>query len=269
MNKMIHDLYMKYRNITSKYRSVPDYLIVGAQKAGSTSLYDYLVQHPDASAAKHKEVHYFTNNFDKRLNWYKAYFSYARSSGLVGEATPYYLYHPLAAERIKTTLPSIKIIIVLREPVSRAISHYHHAVRHGFEELPMRDAFENDINSYKELSERVSKGERVVSHQENSYVSRGFYADQISRYFSLFDSENIMLIKSDDLFTDSVGTLRNVFSFLGLDENFVPYDISVKNPGVYRKNDDDNDAAEIMLWLNEIYEPYNKKLEDMYGVKFE
>ena len=267
MKKLISDLFMMYRTYTSTFRSLPNYLLVGAQKSGSTSLYDYLVQHPEMVPAKTKEIHYFTNNYSKNIDWYKAHFGLSFFPGLVGEATPYYLYHPLAANRIKNTLPDIKIIIVLRDPLSRAISHYHHAVNHGFEKSSIKEAFERDLKSYKELENRVAAGERIISHQENSYISRGFYVEQLERYYDLFNREDILLVKSSELFDETLETLRVVFKFLRVDPEFIPSDMEVKNLGKYKKIPREN-IYEIKSWLKGVYKEHNEKLKDRYGIDF-
>ena len=267
MRKLTSVLFMMYRSYTSTFRSLPDYLIVGAQKSGSTSLYDYLIQHPEVAPAKTKEVHYFSNNYEKGVSWYRAHFSFSFLSGLIGEATPYYLYHPLAADRIKKTLPGVKIMVVLRDPSSRAISHYHHAVNHGFEETSIKEAFERDLNNYKELTSRVYDGERIVKHQENSYISRGFYVEQLERYYELFDRENILLVKSDEFFDDPQGVLNVVFKFLNIDPDFIPSDMGVKNPGKYKEISREN-IDEVKSWLEDVYREHNEKLRDQYGIDF-
>ena len=137
------------RVLTAPARALPDFVILGAQKAGTTSLYAYLCAHPDVRAAARKEVHYFDLNYARGATWYRSMFPLAaglareRRGGrrvLVGEASPYYLFYPLAAERAGAVVPSAQLIVLLRDPVERAWSHYRHEVKAGREPLEFEAA---------------------------------------------------------------------------------------------------------------------------------
>ena len=112
-------------------RSKPDFIIIGVQKGGTTSLFNYLSQHPQISLSRVKEVHYFDVGYQFGVEWYQQFFPLEkdRHGKLVGEASPYYIFHPLAAQRIKQDLPSIKIIILLRNPIVRAYSNFQMQLR--------------------------------------------------------------------------------------------------------------------------------------------
>jgi hypothetical protein len=207
--------------------ALPDFLIIGAQRCGTTSLYNCLVRHPKIVPALRKEVHYFDNNYDQSLDWYKAFFplqtfrgEYATaSSPLRGEATPYYLYHPHAYRRIAQALPTVKLIVVLRNPVDRAYSHYWHEVRMGFEHLAFREAVAQENERIRPGTRMLLRDEhyRSVEHQHFSYVSRGIYHQQLRRYLGLFDRDQMLVVISQLLFTDPRGVIRQVFRFLKLD----------------------------------------------------
>src|SRR5689334_8975756 len=125
-----------YRNSTSQLRLLPDFIIIGAQKGGTTSLYNYLIEHPLIKSARRKEVHYFDRNFHKGVSWYKAFFPtslekyYAenilKKDFITGEGSPEYLFYPHCAEKAVRVLPQAKIIALLRNPVDRAYSQYRH-----------------------------------------------------------------------------------------------------------------------------------------------
>lgn len=118
----------------------PDFIIIGVQKGGTTSLYSYLTQHPQIAPATQKEIHYFDFNFDKSTDWYCSHFS-TSSEGeylLAGEASPYYIFHPQVPQRIYDLFPQVKIIALLRNPVERAISHYYYYIKIQYESLSLK-----------------------------------------------------------------------------------------------------------------------------------
>src|SRR5690348_1015601 len=143
-----------YRGITSPLRLLPDFLIIGTQRGGTTSLYHYLQAHPCIGPASTKEVHFFDMRFHKGLAWYRGHFpsridqyavEQAHGHSLVtGEATALYLFHPHAPKRVAEALPSVKLIVLLRNPVNRALSHYYHAVKHGQETLSFEEAIQGE-----------------------------------------------------------------------------------------------------------------------------
>ncbi len=171
---------------------LPDFLVVGTQKGGTTSLQLLLEQHPSVYLPSCKEVHYFSLRSDKTTSWYAEHFLEAKRSQKIGEITPFYLFHPRAPERIHAVIPRAKIIVLLRDPVERTISQVFHAKRHGFEKLDIEGA----LNSEKE---RLEKGDNY-SLQKHSYVARSRYLEQIERYERLFPRENILVLKSEELF---------------------------------------------------------------------
>ena len=119
---------------------LPDFLGIGTQKGGTTYLHGLLKQHPQVYLAYPKEVHFFSLHYDKGLNWYSHQFDIATADQRCGEITPYYLFHPLAAERIATALPKVKLVVLLRDPVDRALSQYFHSKRLGLESLDLEEA---------------------------------------------------------------------------------------------------------------------------------
>ena len=134
------------RATTYPLRLLPDFLIIGTQRGGTTSLYNYLVEHPGIGAASIKEVHFFdTPHFKQGLAWYRGHFPSAfqryyverslKHGFVTGEASPYYLFHPHAPKRVAGLMPQMKLIVMLRNPVDRAYSHYHHEVAGGHEKL--------------------------------------------------------------------------------------------------------------------------------------
>ena len=184
---------------TSRIRSLPDFLIIGGQRCGTTSLYRYLARHPAVvSAVLNKGVHYFDTDYDKGLNWYRSHFPSDPYKALVarrrnvtrvitGEGSPYYVFHPLAAARIADVLPAVKAILILRDPVTRAHSHYTHELARGFESLSFEEALEREEERLEGEEERMKTDPSYYSfsHQHHSYVARGRYLEQIERWLTV------------------------------------------------------------------------------------
>lgn len=252
---------------TSAWRRLPEFIIIGTQKGGTTSLFDYLAQHPGISMANRKETHFFDKNYQKGLSFYKGYFpmKFLSRGKMTGEATPYYVFYPPAAPRIKAELPDIKLIVLLRDPVDRAFSSYNTRKWH---ENETANSFEEAIA----LEEERLKGEREKMEQNPdyyswnyrwySYLARGIYADQLEHYFQYFDKSNILILNSEDYFKDHLTTLKKVYEFLGV-PYFEPTNLEVKNS---RKAEKIN--PETRLRLKEYFRPHNERLFELLGERY-
>lgn len=245
----------------SKKKHKPDFLIIGTQKGGTTTLYDLITQHPEINAAKKKEVHYFDLNFHRSLRWYHSFFSYGK---ITGEASPYYLFHPLVPERIKSIFPEIKLIVILRNPIDRAFSHYNMILNRGKETLTFEDAIsaENDRLQREIKKIKTQKNYRSYDHQYFSYLSRGEYYRQISHWYKYFPENQFMFIQSEQFFLHTQKTLDNVFSFLGID-SFIP-EVSISRKGNY--NDDLSNETRAILQT--YFKKHNNDLYDLLGVNY-
>jgi len=186
----------------------PHFLGIGTQKGGTSSLYHLLKQHPDVYLPASKEQHYFTLHYERGDGWYGTQFADARAGQVRGEITPYYLFHPEAPGRIHQYRRSILLIALLRDPVERALSHYFHARRHGFEQLDLKEAFAAE-------TDRLASGD-PYSHQKHSYVSRSRYAEQLERYETLFGADQLLVLRSEDIFQKPEDCWATLQQFLGL-----------------------------------------------------
>lgn len=196
---------------------VPDFIIIGAQKSGTTSLFNYLRQHPGTALPEQKEIHFFDKQYQKGAEWYFNHFPDLNK--ITGEATPYYLYHPYAAKRIANICPKAKLIVLLRNPIDRAYSHFYMEKYRNREPLP---AFEDAI---KAEHERLEKEKKKLAqdpfynspvHQNHSYLDRGNYYLQVKQWLNCFPKENFIFLKSEDFFRHTDKVLESVFGFLGL-----------------------------------------------------
>ncbi|VAX35663.1 Sulfotransferase [hydrothermal vent metagenome] len=223
-----------WRLATSRLRCEPGFLIVGAMKAGTTFLHACLAEHPSCVCALEKEVHFFDNNYHRGRRWYRSRFPIRRwmesrrqQPVLAGEASPYYLFHPLSSQRAHETCPNARIIVLLRDPADRAYSHYQQNVRTGFEKLSFAEAIEAEPDRLhgEEDRLRADPGYYSMAHQTFSYVSRGEYGPQVARWVERFGAERVLVVQSETLWDDPAQTYARVLRFL---------DLAVHEPRVFR-----------------------------------
>jgi len=258
---------MIFRRIPFRRDALPDFLIIGAQKAGTTSLASYLAAHPGVAPSKCKEVHFFDLNYEKGVDWYRSHFSIAAGQGLrsrlrgrrmqTGEASPYYIFHPLAASRAFDLLPATRVIVLLRDPVDRAYSHYHHEIRLGAEALSFEDAIEAEDQRIAEEEQRLALDSSYISfnYQHFTYLKRGIYADQIRRWLRYYRPEQFLILSSERFFQDPALEYQRVLHFLGLP----PWDLPAypaELVGTYRPL-----PTATRKYLQEYFAPHNSALQ--------
>jgi hypothetical protein len=208
---------------------LPSFLIVGAQRAGTTAMYRALSQHPAVlKAVLHKGVHYFDVAYEHKLGWYRAHFPLRararwieRATGvapLTFESSPYYMFHPLACERIARDLPGVRLLVLIRDPVVRAYSAYAHELARGFETEPFERALELEEARLRGEVERITRDPRYVSHghRHQAYRTRGEYIDQLARLEALFGRGRIHVVDSGDFFEKPEPVYDEVLRFLKL-----------------------------------------------------
>jgi Sulfotransferase domain len=215
--------------LTSRLRARPSLLLVGTQRGGTTSLFRSLRQHPGFLGPIHRKgVHYFDVEYDRGPAWYVGHFPLkstaarrSRASGVpvvVGEASPYYMAHPLAPRRIGEMLPSVKVIALLRDPIERAYSAYTHERARGYEHR----SFEAAISSEQEVIEGevartlADPGYRSDILRHNAYLTRGHYAEQLERLERELGREHILVVDSHRFFENPEREFRRVLDFIGL-----------------------------------------------------
>lgn len=209
-------------------RLLPDFVIIGCQRGGTSSLYRYLGSHPEIGPSLRKETEYFTVNYPMGEKWYRAHFPLAlrrRLAKLLGrkllvfEATPDYLVDPRAPERCRELLPDAKIVMLLREPAERALSHFHHNIRLGLESETFQFALENEAERIADdlvkLEDPSHQSERFNSFRRYTYVERGKYADQLERWLAYYPAEQILVLESESFFNDPAAVLEQIEDFVG------------------------------------------------------
>jgi hypothetical protein len=266
-DKML-DYHARWRTLQGWTGSLPDYVIVGTQKGGTTELYEQLIQHPQVKSSFAKEVHFFDANYDKGMGWYRAFFpqqATAQPNGsITGEASPCYLFHPTAARRAHASIPHAKIIVLLRDPVHRAYSHYHHEVRLGHETLSFEEAIACEPERLRGEKERMLADDRYYSepYMHHSYLARGVYVDQVKAWFAHFPPEQVLVLQSEDFFADMEYVMRQVYAFLGI--AYMPSAKLKKHKTFpYRKMDEG-----MQRYLREYFAPFNRQLYAYLGREF-
>ena len=208
-----------YGWVTSPFRPLPDFLVVGAQKAGTTALYEYLRRHPQISGPSWKEVSFFDRHWARGESWYRGNFpNVARTRGKhVGEASPSYVFHPLAPQRVEEVVPEARLIVLVRNPVDRALSQYNHEVALGREPLPFEEALDAEEERLRGEQERMAADPRYFSREwwSHTYKARGRYAEQLERWLAVFPREQLLVLPSDDLGSDPARAHAQVLEFLG------------------------------------------------------
>jgi Sulfotransferase domain len=226
---------LRFGRWTASRRMSPGFLICGAQRCGTTSMYRALSQHPSVMKPfLHKGVHYFDTGYLKGRGWYQAHFPLvinaqrvARREGnapMTFESSPYYLFHPMAATRIATDLPGIKIITLLRDPAERAYSAHTHELARGFETEPFERALELENGRIEGEEAKLIADPAYMSqaHQHQAYLHRGRYLPQLKRMANAVGRENLHVVDSDDFFTSPEPVWRDVMAFLGLPDQPLP-----------------------------------------------
>ena len=265
-------LIKQYQQATSKHRALPDFIIIGAQKAGTSSLYSYLSQHPQLLASFKKEVHFFdggiapaVDNYKKGDVWYRGHFPLKKNVGSqmsVFEASPLYIFNPLVPARIASLIPDVKIIVLLRNPTERAISQYFHEKKLGREHLPIEAAFQKEeARMAPALKRHDYKDNDFICH---SYKSRGLYKEQLDRYFQHFKREQFLILNSESFFSHPEATLRQVFEFVGVDTDYRVADLKPRMVGKNRRNV----SPEIYSDLDNFFQSHNQALYKLTGENY-
>jgi hypothetical protein len=246
--------------------SGPDFIVFGAQKSGTTSLYRYLTAHPSVAPAAEKQLDFFSHAaFHRGYEWYLSRFSEREPGVLSGEASPYYMFHPHAPGRIFEFDPNVRLVAILRNPVDRTYSHYQHQVRNHREPLSFEEALSSEADRISGEAEKMMLDATFYStvHRRHSYLARSRYAEQLETWFSLFSEEQILVLESGALFEEPEKTLGRATSFLGLSPfRLESYDRFM--PGSYVEAM----APETRERLVEYFRPHNARLCAMLGEEF-
>lgn len=256
--------------------SAPDFLIIGAQKAGTSSLYAWLTQHPDVLPAREKELHYFDRRIESEpIDGYLADFpleirmrSLRRLRGrevVTGEATPVYLFHPSVPAAVHHHLPSVKLIVLLRDPVERAVSQYWMEFNRGNETLTLEEALAAEVERTGSDFERIRRGEQPDRFfWTGTYVARGHYAEQLERWLDLFPRSQMLILEFENLVADPGSVYRRTLEFLGVDPDVAP----APTFKAERAGSKQETHPETLTWLRERFVDSNRRLAQLIGIDY-
>lgn len=233
-------------------------------RCGTTSLFTLLAGHPRLAPSVTKEVHYFDLHHGRGPAWYRRQFlPSVRRQRLPFESSPYYMFEPRAPERVRSLLPDVKLVFLLRDPVERAFSHYRKNVRDGREPLSFADALDAEEERLAGEEERMLADDAYVSqlHQYYSYKARGCYADQLARWHAIFPASQIRVVDAGRLFASPPKVVDEVLAFLGVDP-WLPARFDARNVG---SGGGALDPA-VGESLRRFYIPHDRRLHDMLGL---
>jgi predicted DCC family thiol-disulfide oxidoreductase YuxK len=250
---------------TAAKRPLPDFLVIGGQRCGTTSLFRALMGHPQIRRpVMHKGVNYFDLNYSRGQAWYRGHFPIRRAEDRtrVFDSSGYYMFHPMAAERIARDLPKVKVVAMVRDPVERAYSAYKHELARGFEwEKSFGRALElEDARLDREVEKiRADPAYYSFNHRHHAYRGRGEYADLLEPFVAGLGAENVLLIESERFFATPEPEFRRITAFLGIDDRMPDrFDRYNARPGASL---DDSLREE----LAQYYAPHDAALEKLLG----
>lgn len=240
-------------SIISNY--CPDFIIIGAMKSATSAIYEYLMQHPLVARRMPKELHFFTLNYDKGLEWYSSQFAQGKKQKLlVGEASPGYFPSATAPNLIYQLFPDVKIILSLRNPSDRAISHYYHQFNRVKDEIR---AIETAFSP-----QEIANVNLPPYSQTSSYIQLGKYLHQLQKWLNIFPRKQVLILNYHDLEISTNAVMDQVFDFLNLPE------YSLQNPHKIYANQYPKVSLDIKSRLNQYFVPYNQELNDFIGINF-
>ncbi len=257
----------------------PNFIIIGVQRGGTTSLFDWLATIPQIIFPIYKEVHFFDNQWPANLHTYNSFFPTKLAPHIaaltargvkysVGESSPYYMFHPDLPRRLVELLPDVKLIACLRNPIDRAYSHYHH------ERNMKREPFETFEDAITHEDARLTgEEERMLhdityksyAHWRFGYLGPGIYHRQITNWLNFFPRDKFMFIKSEKMYKDPEATVNDTLKFLGLEPNWKYDRDRFYIDSAYAP---EPIAANTRKRLNEYFQPHNKALATLIGDEF-
>jgi hypothetical protein len=255
-------------------RTMPDFIVIGAQKSGTSSMFVYLMQHPQVIRPIFKEPYFFDRHYDRGLGWYGCNFPSRRAMDrmndrhgrrhLTFEATATYVFDPDVPSRIAADIPTRKFIALLRNPAERAISAYWHARRMGKETRSLMEALDIDLKYYEqEKAFKAGDGPKPRGEAPRpTYLRRGIYAESVARWQSVFSPGDLLVLQSETMFANPKSTMARVFAFLGLPQA-EDIDYAAQNVGGYRESD-----LEARKFLEDFYRPHNEWLNRISRTAF-
>lgn len=265
-------LQRKFHGVTAPLRTLPDFLVIGAKRCGTTSLYHYLGLHPSIKRSTHDHLGFFDDNFHLGLQFYRSFFptvvekrACLKKTGMFAtyDVTSSYIQDPKTAKRIHDIFPQIKLIAILRNPADRAYSEYNLQLRSD----PSMKDFEFYVKNEMVEIENDEKSGLVIDAKlfaagKKNYLRKGFYFEQFTPWFGLFPKDNIHIISTEQLGRNPDETMKDIFKFLGFPDHQINTEKRHEKGNYKIMNDDTRES------LQKFFEPRNKKLYELIGKNF-
>jgi hypothetical protein len=269
-------LYRSYCNFEGPLHLLPNFIIFGVSRSGTTSLYQYLSQHPNIEPCAVKEPRYFDMYYDRGINWYKMNFpskfqkfvftKIKHKKFITGEASGAYLQNPHAPKRIRSLDPNMKLILLLRNPVDRAFSHYIRKMKNGSEKLSFEDAIEQEKSRIKGEQEKMEQNEKYYSsiYHSLAYITTGLYVIRLKHWLKYFSMKQILVLENGEFLRDPEKVYNQTIEFLDLPKwklskykKFSKQRLSVEM---------DSSTREKLL---DYCKPFNEELYSLIGKRFD
>ena len=279
-NKIIRNLFQKlyyqlcqrhFYALTGPIRSLPDFIIIGTARSGTTSLFYNICEHPSVIPAAYDEVGFFDSNYHLGINWYRSMFPTKKHMekvkkntkfAMTGEDTPFYIWSPTVARRILKIIPNVKLIVLFRNPIDRAYSNYHLGIRAGSENLSFEDAIQSELDSLK--NSKIKSDDDVKKYTiPRSYIAKGFYADQLKIWLKLFKSKQLFITSTEDFESNANNTLNKIYDFLEIPQ------INLKNLEKHKVASYPPMKDETRKFLVDLYKIHNEELFRMISKEFD
>lgn len=236
--------------ISSRGHATPDFMIIGVTKCGTTFLYNNIVQHPKILGAFKKELHFFDSKYHLGSDWYSRQFPIkSQPDELIGEASPGYFWKRGCLEKIARDCPNTKFILILRNPVKRAISSYFY-----FNQMEPQRA---GVDFFSTIYKKNDRDHLFTNYER--HIGAGLYSYHLIKWLQYFPREQFHVLFLEDLIADFQGEFNKIFTFLGVSEQ----QITIVDRKHKTKYDLSEIPQEVIEWLQELYNPYNKKLEEL------
>ena len=263
------------RILSSPFRVMPDFIIIGAARCGTTSLYNYLIQHPCIYTAAAKEPGFFGPTYNAGILWYKAHFPsifykfyikwQTKQDFLTGEGSTIYLLDQRAPKRVFEKISNVKLIVLLRNPMDRAYSNYNYQVMEKREKRSFNQAIEDELKISNSDNIRLTEYEHneMMIQKAYSYLNPGIYVDQLTNWLEFFPKEQFLIIKTEEFNARPKKTLEHVFEFLGI-PNYSIANLEKQHVGSYEPMD-----SKTRQRLIDFYKSHNSRLRDLLGIEWD
>jgi hypothetical protein len=263
-----------YYGATAPFRLRPSFFIIGAQKSGTSSLFSYLLQHPQMVRTR-KEIYFYDRFFSRGHDWYYSHFRFANleSGAITGEASTSYMVYPHTPRRIAHDVPDAKIVAILRNPVDRAFSNYLHEIGRGRESLSFEAALAREDDLTRNEWEKMIADETYFSrdYMYKSYKAKGLYAMHLENWRNYISPEQLLILKSESLFKQPAATMARVCAFLGLrpiNWQAVKFTIVNRSSEDLRKIHEPQFSEALRRELHNFFEPHNQRLYESFRLDF-